>query len=558
MEGSALRRGSQSGEWMMMVLQYCVLAVMLSGSSSMLQLSLPGAAAAPDSWELLIQNAGVSAMHMTLAHTNKVIMFDRTDYGPSEIKLANGFCRHDPHDLALQVDCWAHSIELDLATNTIRPLTVLTDTWCSSGAWLADGVLTQTGGWNDGSTVMRTIGAGPTDDWQEFPNTLAVARWYSSDQILPDQRVIVVGGRRQFNYEFVPKNAPGLLQLGAINFPFLAQTNDPGAENNLYPFTHLSPDGNLFIFANQQSILLNYNTGATVKTFPVLAGGPRNYPSSGSSVLLPILAANGYNTAEVLICGGSPPGSFQKVNQGTFVGAQDTCGRLVITAPNPEWVMSVMPSARVMGDMLLLPTGEVLIINGAQQGTAGWGVAREPNLAPVLYNPTFNVFQVMSATTIPRLYHSTANVMPDGWVLVGGSNPNFGYTFTGALFPTELRIERYNPYYLNEAYNERRPTIVTIDNTTPGYGADFTVTLAIPEAPNAVAFHLYAPPFTTHTFSQNQRMLVLASTAPVAAGNHYLSTVTTPPSAIVAPSGYYLLNAINQGTPSPSAWIHVG
>lgn len=262
MEGSALRRGSQSGEWMMMLLQYCVLAVMLSGSGSMLQLSLPGAAAAaPDSWELLIQNAGVSAMHMTLAHTNKVIMFDRTDYGPSEIKLANGFCRHDPHDLALQVDCWAHSIELDLATNTIRPLTVLTDTWCSSGAWLADGVLTQTGGWNDGSTVMRTIGAGPTDDWQEFPNTLAVARWYSSDQILPDQRVIVVGGRRQFNYEFVPKNAPGLLQLGAINFPFLAQTNDPGAENNLYPFTHLSPDGNLFVFANQLSILLNYNTG---------------------------------------------------------------------------------------------------------------------------------------------------------------------------------------------------------------------------------------------------------------------------------------------------------
>ncbi len=259
-----------------------------------------------------------------------------------------------------------------------------------------------------------------------------------------------------------------------------------------------------------------------------------------------------------MICGGAPPGSFQKVNQGTFVGAQDTCARLVITDPNPKWVMSVMPSARVMGDMLLLPTGEVLIINGAQQGTAGWGVAREPNLAPVLYNPTFNVFQVMSATTIPRLYHSTANVMPDGWVLVGGSNPNFGYTFTGALFPTELRIERYNPYYLNQAYNGRRPAIVTIGNTTPGYGADFTVTLAIPQAPNAVAFHLYAPPFTTHTFSQNQRMLVLASTAPVAAGNHYLSTVTTPPSAILAPSGYYLLTAINQGTPSPSAWIHVG
>lgn len=86
-----------------------------------------------DSWEVLIENAGVSAMHMTLAHTNKVIMFDRTDFGASQIRLADGFCRRDPLDKALHVDCWAHSIELDIATKTIRALTVATDTWCSSG-----------------------------------------------------------------------------------------------------------------------------------------------------------------------------------------------------------------------------------------------------------------------------------------------------------------------------------------------------------------------------------------------------------------------------------------
>jgi hypothetical protein len=126
-----LKRRSSSNN-MCTVFRAAVILLQMSiiMSSCMIQFS---AEAKEDSWEMLVPNAGVSAMHMTLAHTNKVIMFDRTDYGPSEIRLANGFCRRDRRDLALQVDCWAHSIELDLATNRVRPLTVLTDTWCSSG-----------------------------------------------------------------------------------------------------------------------------------------------------------------------------------------------------------------------------------------------------------------------------------------------------------------------------------------------------------------------------------------------------------------------------------------
>jgi hypothetical protein len=107
----------------------CVLALL---SSTML-LQAVTSLGPVDSWEVLIENAGISAMHMTLAHTNKVIMFDRTDFGASQIRLADGFCRRDPLDKALHVDCWAHSIELDIATKTIRALTVRTDTWCSSG-----------------------------------------------------------------------------------------------------------------------------------------------------------------------------------------------------------------------------------------------------------------------------------------------------------------------------------------------------------------------------------------------------------------------------------------
>lgn len=105
------------------------------------------------------------------------------------------------------------------------------------------------------------------------------------DQFLPDGRQIVIGGRGQFNYEFYPKKtSPGVYSL-----PFLAQTNDPDIENNLYPFVHLNVDGNLFIFANNRAMLFDYIRNKVVRTYPMLpAGDPRNYPSCGSSVLLPL------------------------------------------------------------------------------------------------------------------------------------------------------------------------------------------------------------------------------------------------------------------------------
>ncbi|KAH9538459.1 hypothetical protein CY35_15G006300 [Sphagnum magellanicum] len=510
----------------------------------------------PDSWQVIVPNGGVSAMHTVLLHTNKLVIFDRTDYGPSQIRLPDGTCRNDPNDRALKVDCWAHSVELDLATNLVRPLEILTDTWCSSGAVLSDGTLKQTGGWNDGGSTVRTIGDGPTDNWVEFQNQLAVNRWYSSDQLLPDQTIIIVGGRAQFNYEFVPRAAG----QGTIKLPFLAATDEAGAENNLYPFTHLLPDGNLYIFANRNSILLNYKTGQVVRTYPQIPDGPRNYPSSGSSVMLPLSAANSFTVAEIMICGGAPVGAFQA---GNFTTALQSCGRLVVTELTaPQWVMSLMPMPRVMGDMLILPTGEILIINGAQQGTAGWGNAKTPVLTPVLYNPTSRKFQVMRPTNIPRLYHSTAVVLPSGEVFVGGSNPNEGYVFTGVPFPTELRYEKYRPYYLNAAYNPRRPTIV--QGTLPTevvYGTTFQVSFTVGQVPSAVVFRLYFPSFTTHTFSQNQRSLVLQAgtiVPSVAVPNQYTATVAGCPNAVICPAGYYLFTIINFGTPSASVWIHIG
>ena len=194
-------------------------------------------------------------MHMTTTSQNTVVMFDRTDFGPSQLRLPNGRCRDDPNDTALTHDCSAHSIEYNIATNNVRPLMVMTDTWCSSGAFVSNGTLVSTGGYNDGAKAVRSFVpcANSACDWNEAAgsNGLQENRWYASNQILPDNTIIVVGGRRAFSYEFVPGGK-------SYSLPFLSQTNTPNVENNLYPFLHLSSDGNLFIFANKDSILFDY------------------------------------------------------------------------------------------------------------------------------------------------------------------------------------------------------------------------------------------------------------------------------------------------------------
>ncbi|XP_059637551.1 aldehyde oxidase GLOX-like [Cornus florida] len=516
-------------------------------------------------WKVLMPNIGISAMHMQLLNNDRVVIFDRTDFGRSNISLPNGKCRMDPNDTALTTDCSAHSVEYNVKTNSVRPLMVLTDVWCSSGALMSDGRLIQTGGFNDGDHVVRTYRpcSDSSCDWEEVKSGLTQRRWYATNHILPDGRQIIIGGRRQFNYEFYPKPAAA---TRAYSLPFLVQTSDMNIENNLYPFVFLNVDGNLFIFANNRAILFNYAKDVVVKTYPQMPGGdPRCYPSTGSAVLLPLKNLQGQAMeAEVLVCGGAPKGAYTSAQNGEFVFALDTCGRIKITDSSPKWVMEKMPMARVMGDMVLLPNGNVLIINGGAQGTAGWENGRNPVLKPAIYRPDQQNgfrFEIENPSTIPRMYHSTAILLRDGRVLVGGSNPHIYYVFTGVFFPTELSLEAFSPPYLDPGSANLRPKIVSpVSQTNFGYGQRVTVRFTVTGTLNGnmVTVTMVAPSFNTHSFSMNQRLLVLGGGNVTQIGTStYEVGVMTPNSGILAPSGYYLLFVIHQEIPSEGIWVHI-
>ncbi|XP_060173492.1 aldehyde oxidase GLOX-like [Lycium barbarum] len=528
------------------------------------------ASAAGGKWNLLMSNIGISAMHMQVLNNDKVIMYDRTDFGKSNISLPDGKCRYDQNDTTLKVDCTAHSVEYNVANNSIRPLMVQTDVWCSSGAVFPDGSLVQTGGFNDGDKVVRVFkpsntsnNASTTCDWQEIPDGLVQRRWYATNHILPDGTQIVIGGRRAFNYEFYPKTASA---NRAYSLPFLVQTNDPRIENNLYPFVFLNVDGNLFIFANNRAILFDYTKNVVVKNYPQIPGGdPRSYPSTGSAVLLPLKNLQAKEIqAEVLVCGGAPKGSFISAENGNFWGALNTCGRIIITEPKPQWTLETMPLARTMGDMVILPNGNVLIINGAGMGTAGWEFGRDPVLKPVIYlpdNPFDSRFEIQNPSTIPRMYHSTAVLLRDGRVLVGGSNPHIYYNFTGVLFPTELSLEAFSPSYLDSGSRYLRPRIISpASQYTIGYGQRVPVRFKVSGRVNRnlVTVTMVAPGFNTHSFTMNQRLLVLPSENMKLVGEKaYQINVVTPNSAKLAPPGYYLLFVVHQDIPSEGIWIKI-
>ncbi|EEF49715.1 Galactose oxidase precursor, putative [Ricinus communis] len=508
--------------------------------------TLPSYPGRQGEWNQLQSNIGITAMHMQLLHDNKVIIYDRTDFGRSNVSLPHRRCRHDSRDQALEVDCTAHTILYDLDTNSFRPLTIQTDVWCSSASVIPNGTLIQTGGYNDGDHVMRSFTSCLNDDcdWIEFRDYLRERRWYASNQILPDGRIIIVGGRRAYTYEFYPSVSR------TFWLSFLRETRDGNSENNLYPFLHLLPDGNLFIFANTRSILLDYNRNHVIREFPRIPNhDPRNYPSTGSSVLLPLDENSDSIRAEILICGGAPRGSFERNARRVFEGAISSCGRLVVTRHNPSWDMETMPTPRVMSDMLLLPTGDIIIINGAQSGTAGYDAARNPITNPFIYRPhqsSNRRFSVMTPSQKPRMYHSSAILLPDGRVLVGGN----------------LSLETFSPPYLSDEYTQIRPSVLSLDKSTLGYGnaSAFRVRFHVEEyiSDNVLSVRIVAPSFTTHSFAMNQRMVVLKMNSIEAeTSNTYALHVAGPSTVQIAPPGYYLLFVVHAGTPSNGSWVKI-
>ena len=196
---------------------------------------------------------------------------------------------------------------------------------------------------------------------------------------------------------------------------------------------HLLPNpsvaNEIFTVAGNQTIIWDYGSDKLVATLPDTPLQPRTFPSSATSVLLPLVAPD--YTPTVLLCGGSS-GDIPDPK------ALSDCYTIDPQSSSPSWdsTDSLPNGPQTMSDGILLPDGTVLIINGARKGCGGGFMADGPVYEPLIYNhsaPAGQRFKTMPASKIPRMYHSSATLLPSGEVLVAGSNPAVGYSASGAV-----------------------------------------------------------------------------------------------------------------------------
>ncbi|KAF7314387.1 putative copper radical oxidase variant A [Mycena kentingensis (nom. inval.)] len=571
-------------------------------------------------------NSKVSAMMMFVGNEQKVYILDKAEGNEAQV------AGH-----AAWGSVW------DINSHSVDVMDIKTNSFCSSGMHLPNGSFVTFGGngaigpggnigsvknpsgasgaWDatyqdfDGSKAIRILNPCTRDDdmtstkciWFDEPDLLSMQkqRWYSAAEPLANGTVAIIGGfvnggyiNRNYpntdptysggaaepTYEFYPSNGqtPQIMN-------FMVKTSGL----NSYAHTFLLASGNMFVQANYSTMIWNPDSN-TETDLPDMPGKVvRVYPASGGVAMLPLTAKNNY-TQTILFCGGSDMadadwGNYAHPAINTWeYPASRNCQRIT---PEPADGSSAvytqdddMLETRTMGQFIILPTGKLLMVNGGNNGTAGYAeatgqtssysdmpfgmsLASGPALTPALYDPEAAAGSRwsnagLSSSTIPRLYHSSALLLPDASVLVAGSNPNVDVNLT-TIYPTEYRLEIWYPPYFSAT---TRPVPSGIPKTL-SYGGDyFDVTIPATsysgkanDAAENTTVALIRPGWTTHAMNMGQRYLQLPNTFTVNSDSSITLHVSQAnPNPNLFQPGPALIYVVVNGVPSNGTSVIVG
>src|SRR5262249_21728924 len=146
---------------------------------------------------------------------------------------------------------------------------------------------------------------------------------------------------------------------------------------------------------------------------------------------------------------------------------------------------------------------------------------------PELFDPANETWTPLAPVRVPRGYHGSAILLPDGRVALAGKDGSFQADIF--KYP-DHRVELFSPPYL---FAGSRPVITGAPGQV-AYGAPITIAFTSDVSISRVV--LMRPGAVTHQFNMEQRLVELACTQP-APGT---LSATAPPNANVAPPGSYL------------------
>lgn len=488
-------------------------------------------------WQVAPVDSLVVGVHAVLLHTGKLLFWNYRD-PPGE---------HEPSAPQPHGD----SAVVNLASGKrVHPGQAPGEPnlFCAGQALLADGRVLVAGGEREQLHInaLHVFTPGSGGGTWGHAGTLSTGRWYPTCVTLHDGRVLIMGGkdwragqpaRTAHSFEiFSPTGGVG----NSHPAPVLAEAGG----FDTYPFLHVLPSGKLFMHAGTRTRFLDLATlqhDATVLEAAARPGrNARTYGMQGTSVLLPLRPEDNppYRARVMAIGGGGAPPVDMRTD------ATKSCEILDLGAANPAWTLAPpMANPRVMPDAVLLPDGTVFVANGSSTGFADNGA--NPVYHAERYDPQTNSWHSACTMTVPRLYHATALLLPDGRVLTAGTDSQWN---PDPFHQSELRMELYSPPYL---FRGPRPVI---EQPPTQLGWDATATIAV-SGPTVTAACLVRCGSATHSFNSDQRYVGLR----ILSTQSGTITVRTPPNGFVAPPGYYLLFVLTAaGVPSVAPLVRVG
>lgn len=190
-----------------------------------------------------------------------------------------------------------------------------------------------------------------------------------------------------------------------------------------------------------------------------------------------------------------------------------------------------------------LPDDTVLITGGSSDYR---GKHRSDNHVSSIYDPGTDTIRDVASQSIGRDYHSEALLLPDGRVVVMGSNPLFADKKDSITAPFEQRLEIYSPPYL---FRGPRPVIDSAPIEIHRGGSAVLTT----SGPAVGTARLMRPSAATHVTDVEQRTVALGVRS-----DGRSTTVTVPRQVGFTPDGWYMLSvATADGVPSVARWVHV-
>jgi len=401
----------------------------------------------------------------------------------------------------------------DPTTSTFAPVPYTSmDLFCSGHAQLRDGRILVAGG-----HITNYVGINNATLFDPIAETwssaalMAYARWYPTVTELPDGRLLATSGA--ISCQGCNANTPEIYDPTANTWTQLTAAT---ISLPLYPHMFVLPNGNLFVAGSYELPVAGMELNVSTQTWTTI--DPNLY-DGGSSVM--------YSPGKILKAGTSAN------SDSPYADSAATAYTIDLTQSSPAWkATSSMANPRTYLNLTMLPDGTVLA-TGGETTTNPFDLTKAVYAAE-LWTPSTGNWATLSSMQTPRVYHSTALLLPDARVLVSGG----GQYGTGST--NEFNAEIFAPPYL---FKGPRPTITSAPSQLT-YGQGFTV--QSPNAANIASVVLIRLGTVTHAFNENQGFIPLTFTT--TSGS---LTPTAPANSNIAPPGFYMLFIVDtNGVPS--------